>query len=81
MSCIIDKRKLMRILFIFFIVFSALRPNLAAVVASTSTSAAQAVASFSVFNAATPTENVRPLAHSRCRFCCIACYVVCIFIV
>lgn len=65
MSCIIDKRKLIRMLFIFFIVFSALRPNLAAVVASTSTSAAQAVASFSVFNAATPTENVRPLSLTR----------------
>lgn len=30
MSSIIDKRKLIRILFIFFIMFSALRPNLAA---------------------------------------------------
>lgn len=45
--------------------FCALRPNLAAAVASTSTSAEQAVASFSVFNAATPTENVRPLSLIR----------------
>lgn len=45
--------------------FCALRPNLAAAVASTSTSAEQAVASFSVFNAATPTENVRPLSLTR----------------
>lgn len=45
--------------------FCALRPNLAAAVASTSTSAEQAVASFSVFNAATPTENVLPLSLTR----------------
>lgn len=72
-SCIIDKRKLIRILFfIFFIVFCALRPNLAAAVASTSTSAEQAVASFSVFNAATPTENVRPLSLTRAAAASVA---------
>lgn len=43
--------------------FCALRPNLAAAVASTS--AEQAVASFSVLNAATPTENVLPLSLTR----------------